>query len=298
MLSIHLGAHKTASTHLQYSLRLVRDDLRARGVLFVDPALLRGEAVALGQVLAQGPDCAAARGCARDLTRMRAECAQMLISEENILGGTHRSNMVSQRGVLYPFAMRRLRQVIALCGGGPATVYLALRDPAGFNVSAFALQLSLGNEVELGPYLRGRDPALSLWGSLVKRLAALPEVARLVVWRYEDYGALRPALLARMLPADCVALVPDPPPSNESLTQPGYDWFLRRAMADSDIDLRELARRARRRFPRSAANPGLRLLEDAVQARSALAYAADIALLRTLPKVEFLAPPPPSQIGA
>ncbi|SMO88193.1 hypothetical protein [Paracoccus laeviglucosivorans] len=290
MLKIHLGAHKTASTHLQYSMRLVRDELRACGVAYVDPPLLRGDPVSLAQVLSHGPGGEHDADCADMLRGLRAECDRILISEENILGGTHRSNMFSRRGLIYPFAARRVRQVIALAGGGPATLYLGLRDPAGFNVSAFALQLSLGNEIELTPYLRGRDPSRSFWGNLIRRLSEIDEVERLIVWRYEDYRALRPRLLAHMLPQDCAGIVPEPPPSNESLTQAGYEWFLSRAMSDSESDLRELVRRARNRFPRSDGHRGLRLLDDAVHARSDANYAADIDGLRQLAKVEFLDP--------
>ena len=84
--------------------------------------------------------------------------------------------------------------------------------------------------------------------------------------------------------------VPDPPPANESLTQAGYDWFLRRAMDEPDADLRSLARHALMRFPRAQGHGPLRLLSEAVRARSAAAYARDLAALAGLPGVELMAP--------
>ncbi|MTH63136.1 hypothetical protein [Paracoccus shanxieyensis] len=290
MLNIHLGAHKTASTHLQYSLRLVRDELRGHGLAFIDPSLLRSEPVRLSNVLSHEPGSTTEAACMQELDRMRGDCPDLLLSEENILGGTHRQNMFSRKGQIYPDAAPRLARVIDLLGGGPATVFLALRDPAEFHTSAFALQLNMGNEIEMRPYLAGRDPARSFWAELVARLAALDQVQHLLIWRYEDYAVLRPRLLARLLPEGTAELVPEPPPSNESLTQQGYDWFLRRAMSDSEIDLRVLVRRARNRFPRSAGHTRLRLLDEAVHARSASAYAADIEAIRLLPKVQFLLP--------
>lgn len=288
-LTIHLGAHKTASTHLQQSLRLARDTLEAGGLFLAEPSMLRDDgAIPLAQALAEGPGRDGDKGCRAALAHLRGACPHLLISEENILGGTARGKLFSPRGLIYPFAARRVRQVIALAGGGPATLFLGLRDPAGFLVSAFALQLSFGKERGLADYLGGRNPARLGWAGLVRRLAEIPEVARLVVWRYEDYAALRPQILARMLPQDLTRAVPDPAPANESLTQPGYLWFRRQAMADSDADLRVLAHRARRRFPRAAGYPPLRLLDEAVYARSKVFYAAEIACLRALPKVEFL----------
>ena len=166
----------------------------------------------------------------------------------------------------------------------------SLRDPAAFNLSVFALQVGKGNEFDLKMFLNGRDPARIDWAGLVGRLRAVPGVARLVLWRYEDYPALRPRLLARLLPPALAVAVPDPPPANESLTQAGYDWFLRRAMDEPDADLRSLARHALMRFPRAQGHGPLRLLSEAVRARSAAAYARDLAALAGLPGVELLAP--------
>ena len=42
-------------------------------------------------------------------------------------------------------------------------------------------------------------------------------VARIVLWRYEDYSALRPRLLARLLPPALAVAVPDPPPARGCL---------------------------------------------------------------------------------
>ncbi|MTH34753.1 hypothetical protein GL279_09085 [Paracoccus limosus] len=274
------------------SLRRARDELRAAGVFLAEPSMLREEAatIPLSQALAEGEGCAAQHDCRRLLAEARGDAPDLLLTEENILGGTRRGTMFSPQGVLYPFAVRRLRQAIDITGGGPVTLYLGLRDPADFQVSAFALQLALGNELELAPYLQGRDPVRVGWSGLVRRLLTVPGVAGIVVWRLEDYAAVRSQLLRMLLPGDLAARIPDPPPSNESLTQPGYDWFLSRAMADSEIDLRVLARRARARFPRSQGHPPLRLMDEATRARSARAYAAEIARIGSLPGVTLLQP--------
>lgn len=288
-LTIHLGAHKTASTHLQYSLRLVRQQLRQGGVFYADPPILRHKGLPLTDALATGSrpllDTVADR-----LAQAREFFPEMILSEENILGGTRRERISGRNGFVYPMAVTRVRQTIALAGGGPVTLFLSVRDPAHFYVSAFALQMTGGAEVEFDNYLDGRDPARIGWTGLVRRLTAISCVARVVVWRYEDYAALRPRLLARLLPPALAAHVPDPPPANESLTQAGYDWFVRRALGDSEIDLRTLVQRARNRFPRSQGHAPLRPVSDADYIRSAQGYAAQIERLRILPKVEFLVP--------
>ncbi|MTH77730.1 hypothetical protein [Paracoccus aestuariivivens] len=289
MLSIHLGAHKTASTHLQFSLRQVEEQLRERGLAYADPRTLRKE-MPLSDALAKGSRSKEAAECRRQLTGLRESHETLLLSEENILGGTHRNNLISKWGMLYPNAGPRIRRVIDLAGGGPATLFLSVRDPAAYNVSAFALQVQQGNEVDIGHYLRGRDPSRIRWSGLVRRLSFIPAVEKIVVWRYEDYRALRPLLLNYLLSEDLAALVPEPPPSNVSMTQPGYEWFLAKLQAGTDLERRVLVRRAQRRFSRADGHPPLRLFEDDVYARSAVNYATEITRIRRQSKVEFLDP--------
>ena len=289
-LTIHLGAHKTASTHLQQSLRMALDDLRRGGVAYADPVVLRGLGLPLLDVLACGGEAGRdARRVARLLAGLRETMPELLLSDENILGGTHRNRMFGRNGMVYPFAAARLARTLELAGGGPATVCLSVRDPARFNVSAFALQVAHGNEREIGDWLMGRDPARLNWSGLARRLTAVPGVARLLVWRYEDYAALRPRLLERLLPPALAGWVPEPPPVNRSLTQPGYDWF-RRMLAESGADPAVIARRARQRFRPELGHAALDPLSGADHARSAAHYAADLARLRRLPLVEFIEP--------
>jgi len=293
-LSIHLGAHKTASTHLQNSLRLVGDQLRAAGLAYVHPGMLRNATLPLSYVLAQGQGAATDAGARQALQDMRAGCRDMLISEENILGLTRRSRLFSRSGEVYPRAARRLRHVMALAGGGPTVLYLSLRDPACFMASAFALQVSRGREIEFDAYLGGRDAADIGWAELVGRLAEVRGVSRIVLWRYEDYALLRPRILARLLPAGLAEHVPDPPPANVGLTQAGYDWLLRRASAlmesGAEVDLPTLSQRARLRFPPGRGHAPLRPFDEKTGARSAANYAREIAALRTMPGVELLEP--------
>ena len=290
-LTIHLGAHKTASTHLQNSLGLMQRQLRAAGVFYADPGILRYPQLPLMPVLLRdnNPRWYRRRVIHR-LAEAREIYPEILLSEENLLGGMHRYMTFGRDGAVYPGAQQRVAEAIALAGGGPATLCLAMRDPASFNVSTFGFQVLSGNEMALEQFLRRRDPTDVNWAWLVKRLMTVPGVARIVVWRYEDYRALRPRILARMLPPALAAQVPDIPPVNESLTQPGYDWFVAQALADSEIDLRILGRDALARFPRADGHAPLRLLSDEDYARSAASYAAQIGRLRRLPGVEFLRP--------
>ena len=76
-----------------------------------------------------------------------------------------------------------------------------------------------GGELLLADYLDGFDPACLSWTHLAERLLSVRGVARLVVWPYEDYGVLRPQILAQMLPRALAAGAENPPPAIVGLSR-------------------------------------------------------------------------------
>ncbi|MDO5529701.1 MAG: hypothetical protein Q4F71_09885 [Paracoccus sp. (in: a-proteobacteria)] len=289
---IHVGAHKTATTHLQSALREVRADLARAGMGYIGPGRLRGGNGSLEQCLRQpGRAGAASRAVGESLRAARAQFGDLLLSEENILGGTRRSHIFGPEGMLYPRAVERLRYVITLLGRPRASVFLSVRDPASFVVSAFHQQVLSAREVLIEDYVRDVPVAALGWAELAGRIAAMPSVTRVIVWRYEDYRALRPEICARMLRPELAGLVPDPAPNNTGMSQAAYELYTKRALEDIEAPLKDLVKEAMRALPRGPDRPGLRLLDDETYARSAAHYAAEIERIAQIPGVELLRPP-------
>lgn len=289
-LTLHLGAHKTATTHLQESLRMALSSLHNAGVHYMGPKDLREGRVPLIQGLSGPARSPALYRCRRHFHLAAGFYPETILSDENILGGTRRHRLFSSDGRIYPEAEGRLGVLSWVLDHQPIIAALSVRDPAQYNISAFALQLWQGTELELPAFLAGRDPAAISWTDLARRILSVRGISRLIVWRYEDYHALRPSILHELLPPQVVRQVPDPRPANVSISQPAYDWLIRQAMKDDETDLRILARRARNRFPRSDANAPLELLDRDTLARSAENYRRDIEQLRRVPDVDFLVP--------
>lgn len=290
-LTLHLGAHKTATSHLQMALRMATANLRDAGMFYAGPERLRETTLPLTRTLyGTGNVPALRRRARRRMDNVFDLFPEVLLSDENFLGGTRRDKLFGRSGRVYPDAEKRLAELMSMLRHRPATAVLSVRDPADFNVSAFALQLTFGLEIDLAGYLDGRDPCALDWTDLASRILQAKGIERLIVWRYEDYQRLYPRILRRLLPFPALPHVGNPAPANVSLSQPGYEWFVEQAMDNADIDLRVLSRRARERFPRADGHPGLRLLSDQDRARSRELYAQDVARLRALPEVEFLDP--------
>ncbi len=289
-LTIHLGAHKTATTHLQMALRAAQWDLRRAGVYYSGPHYLRELRCPLTLALSDSGFTRKCQRAKRHLDAVLDFYPEVLLSDENMLGGARRTQLLNAKGVIYPEAGRRLRKMFRLLSNRPATIALSVRDPAGFMTSAFSLQVHRGEELEFEAFMGGRDPAAISWSDLATRILRLPNVGRLIVWRYEDYHPLRQRILRKLLPDALAEKVPDTQPSNVSISQEGYEWLIAQAMRDSDADLRDLATKARQDFARKDGFNALKVVSDDDMKRSAEGYQADVARLRAMPGVDFLDP--------
>ena len=128
---IHLGAHKTATTHLQQTLAAVRDDLTGQGVDFIPTPRVRARnlASALGRPrpIARLPIVGSAH--MRDaieavLAPLRIGPEVVAFSEENILGVP--GHMLA--APLYPRAAVNLGRLASLAGRAEVVFFLSIRS--------------------------------------------------------------------------------------------------------------------------------------------------------------------------
>lgn len=191
---IHLGAHKTATTHLQETLAAVRPALAARGIDFIPNQLIRGQGLA--------PELRRRRRFARlplfgrsrmreilegimDPVRLGPET--VVFSEENIVG-------VPQQvfsAPFYPQAGVNVARLASLGQRSDLVLFLSIRSCDTLLPSAYAEALKHAPPPP-GGFERWRERLLAeppSWFDLVARIrAAVPDVP-LKIWRQEDYRA-------------------------------------------------------------------------------------------------------------
>jgi hypothetical protein len=290
---LHLGAHKTASTHLQQSLRSQQLKLRRARVSYLGPDQLRRDALPISKLAEYGLEAKS-----KDLTLMRDALARhrswagrIILSEENILGVAHNLAII-RKARFYPGGPQRLRNLLDALDLHEVTVFLAVRNPASFIVSAYSQRLYAGFCESFEQYLGALDPAVLQWTTLVHALCKNPRVGRCIVWQFEDYPAIVPSVFAELLPpelADSISVKPGVRHAGLSARAQAH------VMAATPPTSREegiaLVKAARNAFPKTAIEPGFAPVSPDVVAACGLSYAADIARLAALPKVTLLQPP-------
>ena len=286
---LHIGAHKTASTHLQQAVRAQRRALLAEGVGFFGPPHFRSARFAFREVMAwRGPVERLRRRHAPGLVGKHSAMRRLVLSEENILGGAHDADMFEQ-GRLYPRAGARTARFIAAAGAQRVTLFLAVRDPASFLMSAYSQKLLSGHPMPFDSFIGTLDPAQLSWAELLARLLSVSGVEGCVLWRFEDYPAIAPRVLDAMLAPAGAAQVPLPEqPAHQGLSARAQDEVMRWLRAGGRGDAAQAARRARRTFPKSAGEPGFAPFEPATLTATAQAYARDMARIAAMPGVTWL----------
>lgn len=278
---LHLGAHKTASTHLQLALKRGRP--WAGGRVFV-PDDLRKDGLRVQDWLGPaGGD--AAHG---DMVRAAfAGAGRLLISDENLLGQVPGPGL-TRDPTLYPQAGARLARLAGVLPPGPVTLALAVREGAGFLAACHAQALMAGRVAPYDALFGGLDPAALSWDDLAARLlAALPQ-ARLVVWDHAEWPAVAPQVGRALLGSGAVLPLP-PGTAHPSLSAPAVAALLTAAPRDP-AQAQALARELRARFPRDAGHPAHAPLTAAARAAARAALAHDLAALARRPGASVLRP--------
>ncbi len=194
---VHLGAHKTASTHLAKMLLRRRDRLAEQGVTYVSQARVirplfgrQGRSLPEKLLTRLTPRAAQVfrplrgRAIRREILSHVAQPGAVLFSEENLLGPLKSC----LGGRMYPdlSQLHLLRRVI---GPDRAHLFLAIRSFDGYLPSLYCQELKLSR---MDRPVLDRAVARFLetpprWIDLIRRIRTILPEAQLQVWDYADY---------------------------------------------------------------------------------------------------------------
>ncbi|SPJ26501.1 hypothetical protein [Palleronia abyssalis] len=196
---IHLGAHKTATTHLQDTIFLRRAFLRKMGIDYIPmrdvralklpprPGRLQWRTRLGWPMRARLEDA---------IAPLRSGPGRVVISDENLLGWVRDLLAVP----FYPNMEARLRPFHALCKARNVSLFLGLRNPATLLPSAYAQQL------RVRPVPGGFEPICNLalrssasWFDVVSRLRKTLPDASLTIWKFEDYKDMQWHILSQIV---------------------------------------------------------------------------------------------------
>lgn len=196
-VAFHIGAHKTASTHLQKSLEMNKEEMTKLGVSYLDTTKYRRELSPLERAVSRGEDISEVKPKYKYVLDNHAPDAKRLIlSDENILV---LKNPIWKNG-LYPQAEDRLRRTRDLINQQKVEFFLSIRNPSTFLPSLYIEYIRHFTFVPPEAFTRGVLLRRISWYELIKRLlnASHPDDV-FSIWRYEDYSIDPTAAISRII---------------------------------------------------------------------------------------------------
>lgn len=285
---LHIGAHKTATTHLQLALQSVRTELRELGVGIYGPSQLRGDGLSLAERFAlphAKSDTVRSDDPAGEWRKMSDGCTRVVLSEENFTGVLNRAGAKMQLP-FYANAVERIAGLASVIAPDGVDVFLSIRAPATFLNSIYSQVLMSGGRVRPETF-KSKNALTSVnWPNYIDQLTRIQALRSLIVWPYEDYEAHFARIVALMvgdLPSKLVRWQPDF----------AHRGLSSRAVAEIlDLDPEKRSPRQSKllksRFPASDDFPPFDLFTGEDHARSGVIYADQIKLIEQMPKVSLL----------
>lgn len=288
-ICFHIGAHKTATTHLQVSLETAADSFAAHGVRYLGPERFRlpGQSLqALFGLELGKPRAAPKRDAVAQLAALAKGADRLVISEENFIGPLNFPKGGGMR-LRYKTAADRIAALTAALGQ-EVSLFLAIRQPTTFLNSAYCQALLGGQAIPVVPYLK-RNPLSSVdWLALARGLAETHGVKDITVWRYEDYRALFPHIVTALIGNEAApAVTPHDRQINKGLSMQAVAEVLHRAN-DAEIDVP--ASVARHLLSTDMGFAPFDAFAPDDHAASAAEYAVQWAAMADIPKVTRLSP--------
>lgn len=289
-VALHIGAHKTASTHLQKTLKKNRKMLQDEGVKVYGPWYLRMQGRSLASMfdLSWSDTPTPRRNHDEQLRFLAKGTSRLVFSEENF-GGILRRSEGRVMFPLYATAPEKLAEFAAACAPIEPQIFLAVRNPASFLASAYSQALFGGAFIGPQAFRTRNDWREVDWADYVTRLRAVRGIGKIYVWRQEDYDLAQTLILRRLLRWNVAPKVE----TIEGRVHQGLSGLAIRQTLSwaKEGETVKLAERARKLFPIEDGNRAFELFSKSVQAEATQVYDAQIAQIDAMDRVTVLHPP-------
>jgi len=290
---LHVGAHKTATTHLQYNIRAHRKLLRKNGIAYYGPRDLRSPKLDIRGRLGIGRR--SDEDAAEVFKQLRGKASRLILSDENWIAKAHPPSLPPD-APLYPRSTQYLSHLAKVAPSVSFDLFLSVRDYAPFYQSLYSQMFYGGEFISLDAYQAQFNYDLINWLAPVVALSGLSNVRSLTVWRYEDYRALAPTILDVMLgPQMGQNVVLEEGVRHGGLSQRAAAELLRMPAQNTIKSIgmdkklrRSIAAEVAAKFPASAKYPKISIWTQAERTASTERYQQDLAQIAQLPKVTVL----------
>ena len=284
-LTLYLGAHKTATTHLQGILHANRQRLSEHGIKLTMPGDVRKEWLPAFFHWCNHKDTESKR----TMDRQAPTEGTWLLTEENIAGV---SNDFTRLPGIYPKIDKRLSCLREAYPEVEMELFFSLRSYETFYRSAYSEVVRNRGYLPFDEFYDEERFRGNSWLEMVRRIAQVIPQERITLWRYEDFRTLVPEILRRMTGVE----------DTEAMIAAYHAETTRPSLSQKTIDIldalhpvldrqesKKLVERINHAYPVGEGHAPLRTFTPEQEGRFRLQYQEDVEAIRSkFPKINFL----------
>jgi hypothetical protein len=192
-IHLYLGAHKTATTHLQGTLLANRNTLSSRKITLSAPQDLRKTWLPEFFKYCKSSDKGVESGQLEKLQSVSPRHGLWILTEENILGV---SNDLKERSGIYPATADRLKGLAELFGReANLSLFFSLRSYDTFYRSAYSEIVRNRGYLPFDEFYDESRFENNSWIETVEMFQSVLPQANITLWKFEDFRELLPRLV-------------------------------------------------------------------------------------------------------
>lgn len=286
-ISLHIGAHKTATTHFQRSMVNNEDFCNRNSLTFLPTKLFREYLTPIerrshlfGEFDACFDEFQAVLNAAIGSNE------RLFLSEENILKLSH---PLGERE-LYPKSVEKLSRVRRLIGPEPIDVYISIRNYADFLPSIYIEYIKNFKYLDFSEFMAMSNGQVGSWTSLIQRISTnLAPSDKLFIWTYEGYSRDCKTVLQKIFNTnDLSGFAPDNQVHRPGISSDAFDYFQRNFSEGGHWSVRRQLTVAQKKFPKKAVGESFRPLTVECMEQYSHLYRNEVKLLSQVLKPNFL----------
>ena len=290
-LHLYLGAHKTATTHLQGILLANRAKLISQDITLSAPQDVRNQWLPDFFKYCNNQNKSHPEELVADLRSIMPSKGLWILSEENIAGI---SNDFAVRSGMYPNAARRIKALTELYADANISLFFSIRSYDSFYRSAYSEVVRNRGYIPFTEFYdeaRFRDNS---WVTLVRGLQEVLPQDNITLWKFEDFRALVSRLTSLMTGLNDVAPLIDAykaETTRPSLSQKTMDIQESLYPVLTRKELLALVERINRAYPIEAGQSPYQPFTADQQAHFKAKYETDVEVIKkSFPRIRFLEP--------
>jgi len=202
-LSLHLGAHKTATTHIQDTLQFHKRLLRSAGINYIDRKTIRKNGRLINKAVNNFDKYIFFRRQRASnkinklfLSLIDPDFSTNIISEEDLIGLPQ--DLLSKQ--YYSNIKTNLSVLSSLKEAYDISIFLSIRSPATILPSAYSQMARIG-KISPNLFNKIKHNTLNntpLWCPTIKSINKAFSSSPIYIWKYEDYNKKRNSILNLM----------------------------------------------------------------------------------------------------